>query len=103
MRAIVVQCQNGLHRAITHILISRNVFFNFVFADVCFCAVRGVRAVRKLKAPEEGEGQNSTQGSSNHQARPEGCRGMPFFAMRYQQPPGLALHPGNTPIHESSQ
>ena len=46
MRVIVVQGHNGLHRAITHILTSRNVFFNF-FGNAYFCAVRGVRAVRK--------------------------------------------------------
>ena len=46
MRVIVVQGHNGLHRAITHILTSRNAFFNF-FGNAYFCAVRGVRAVRK--------------------------------------------------------
>ena len=48
MRVIVVQGHNGLHRAITHILTSRNAFFNF-FGNAYFCAVRGVRAVRRSK------------------------------------------------------
>jgi len=38
MRVIVVQGHNGLHRAITHILTSRKVFFNFFEMRFLCCA-----------------------------------------------------------------
>jgi len=37
MRVIVVQGHNGLHRAITHILTSGNVLFNFFWKCVLLC------------------------------------------------------------------
>lgn len=59
MRVIVVQGQNGLHRAITHILISRDVFFSFVLRTRVF-AVRGVRAPKNLLCKPNAQDESPT-------------------------------------------